>query len=177
MAVVVAVNCFLAKFCSAFGGYLTLGDDPFLLQRCQVVRPLERSLLQGFATAWRPTASSSASWAQVLVASICWFFMAPEACCRVRAACWESWPVWLPSCCASSFLGSAEADGRSREVGPGVWLRMTQDKTRQDEPQVSRGPLNVRGGAAQVIPDEVLPCWFRALGGAVKGLPPCEELP
>ena len=47
--------------------------------------------------------------------------------------------MWLPSCCASSLLG-VEADGCAPvEVGPGAWLKMTQDKTRQDEPQVSGG--------------------------------------
>ena len=48
--------------------------------------------------------------------------------------------MWLPSCCASSLLGSIEADQSGpNEVGPGVWLKMTRDKTRQDEPQVSGG--------------------------------------
>ena len=75
VAVVVTVNCFLAKFCSAFAKYLTLGALKVNLGR--VHERLQRSphlnrkrhfrsrRRPGFATAWRRTASSSASWMNV----------------------------------------------------------------------------------------------------------------
>ena len=38
VAVVVTVNCFLAKFCSAFGRYLTLGESSTLGWACSGLR-------------------------------------------------------------------------------------------------------------------------------------------
>ena len=40
------------------------------------------------------------------------------------------------------FVASRQRRGErmhTNEVGPGAWLKLTQDKTRQDEPQVSSG--------------------------------------
>ena len=128
---------------------------------CRVVyrQPLENPLpLRGFATAWRLTASSSASLVQVLVqvlvALLCCFLEAVQGALITKtvrsydlrhAAGSEPDPGGGGLCdchpaCASSLLGRVEADGCGpNEVGPGAWLKMTQDKTRQDEAQVSGG--------------------------------------
>ena len=58
VAVVVTVNCFLAKFCSAFGKYLTLGVQ-VLFQFRQFSQPSFQHL--GSATEWRRMGLFSAS--------------------------------------------------------------------------------------------------------------------